>query len=187
MQAWNVCDRVMMRFPWSSSLLITTGKTAAADLFVQKIVEKKKEIDWRRNAVFGGFGLVYLGCFQYYMYNFIYWRMFPGLSIKMTAAKVIFDQLVLHPVCYFPVFYYFQQGINTREWGFTAFKRAMEVYGENFTADLPRLWAFWFPAQSVTFGLMPMHLRLPWVAFISFFFTACLSWWRGDFKSTKEN
>ncbi len=39
-------------------------KTSAADIFAQKVLEQREEIDWRRNAVFGGFGFAYLGLWQ---------------------------------------------------------------------------------------------------------------------------
>ena len=42
--------------------IITSGvKTSAADLFAQKVIEGKKEIDWTRHAVFCTFGFAYLG------------------------------------------------------------------------------------------------------------------------------
>lgn len=50
--------------------VVTTGlKTSAADLFAQKVVERREEMDWARHAVFCTFGFAYLGGFQYYLYN----------------------------------------------------------------------------------------------------------------------
>lgn len=56
--------------------VITSGlKTCAADLFAQKLLEKKEDVDWKRNAVYGIFGFAYLGGFQYWLYNvkFVQW------------------------------------------------------------------------------------------------------------------
>ena len=97
-------------------------KTSAADLLVQKHIERREEIDWKRNGAFGLFGLVYLGGIQYAIYVPLFSRLFPTAAsftaktlrqklrdrigmlnvIKQTAL----DQLVHHPFLYFPCFYW---------------------------------------------------------------------------------
>jgi hypothetical protein len=44
--------------PFAFQLLVATGKTAAADIVVQVVAEKKQwnEIDWKRNGIFVVFG-----------------------------------------------------------------------------------------------------------------------------------
>ena len=79
----------MAKYPWPSGIIITTGKTSLADIFVQKVIEQKEEIDWRRNSVFALFGFAYLGCFQYVLYNRVYWKIFPTASLKDTIKKVM--------------------------------------------------------------------------------------------------
>ena len=34
-----------------------------------QVVEKREEVDWKRHFIFVTFGFVYLGGFQYYLYN----------------------------------------------------------------------------------------------------------------------
>ena len=41
----------------------------------------------------------------------------------------------------------------------------------------------WFPCHAVTYGLMPLHLRMPWVALVSFSYVGLLSFTRGDFDA----
>eukprot|EP00618_Florenciella_parvula_P008329 CAMPEP_0119484014 /NCGR_PEP_ID=MMETSP1344-20130328/11156_1 /TAXON_ID=236787 /ORGANISM="Florenciella parvula, Strain CCMP2471" /LENGTH=278 /DNA_ID=CAMNT_0007518547 /DNA_START=316 /DNA_END=1149 /DNA_ORIENTATION=+ len=89
---------------------VTTLKTASADIFTQKVIQKKPTVDLKRVGLFATFGLLYMGAFQYGLYNFAYTRMFPAaanfasypLRQKLTdgrgaaavCGKVAFDQLV---------------------------------------------------------------------------------------------
>ena len=56
------------------------AKTSAADLLVQKYIEKREEVDWKRNGAFAAFGLVYLGGVQYAIYVPVFSRLFPSAS-----------------------------------------------------------------------------------------------------------
>lgn len=53
------------RRPLRVAIVVTAGKAAAADLMVQALVERKEKIDLRRTALFGAFGGIYQGMFQY--------------------------------------------------------------------------------------------------------------------------
>ena len=86
---------------------------------VQKVVEKRENIDWRRNIAFGSFGLFYLGGVQYMIYVPLFSRLFPTagafaaktvaekvrdpVGIRNLFAQVFLDQMVHHPLMYFPV------------------------------------------------------------------------------------
>merc|ERR1712110_561246 len=67
----NIINKTMMKYPKTSSIMFTGLKTVAADLFTQKIIEGCDQINWRRNAVFGTFGFLYMGCFQYHLFNIV--------------------------------------------------------------------------------------------------------------------
>ena len=62
-------------------------KTSDCDLMVQKVVEKRENIDWKRNIAFGTFGLFYLGGVQYMIYVPLFSRLFP--SAAAFSAKTI--------------------------------------------------------------------------------------------------
>jgi hypothetical protein len=49
------------RHPVLFGLGFSCSKTSFADFLVQRYVEKREELDWRRNLTFGLFGLGYLG------------------------------------------------------------------------------------------------------------------------------
>lgn len=88
------------------SLLKTTG----CDLMVQKVVEKRENIDWKRTAAFGSFGLFYLGGVQYALYVPVFSRLFPNAAAfagKTVAQKLgdfkgirdLFSQVPAWRVC----------------------------------------------------------------------------------------
>jgi hypothetical protein len=51
------------------------------------VVERSETMDWRRNGMFTAFGLVYLGYFQYYLYNVAFlWMCAPITRTFGTLA-----------------------------------------------------------------------------------------------------
>jgi hypothetical protein len=167
-------------------------KTAGCDLMVQKIVEKRENIDWKRNLAFGTFGFFYLGGIQYAIYVPLFSRLFPGaasFAAKSVADKlkdpkgirelfyqVFLDQCVHHPFLYFPVFYMIKDFVTSDTPNPVA---AVEEYSSNMNEDLIALWKIWVPSTFLNFALMPMHLRIPWVATTSLIWTCILSSMRG--------
>ena len=78
---------------------------------------------------------------------------------------------------YFPIFYniqeFLQHGVNYKV------RDALSKYAENFHEDVPAILSVWIPAQFVNFGFSPMWLRVPFVTFVSLFWTAYVSVTRG--------
>jgi len=58
-----------VRAPFATGAVTAGVQTTCADAFAQLVVEKREKIDWRRNAIFTGFGVFYVGGFQYYLYS----------------------------------------------------------------------------------------------------------------------
>lgn len=65
-------------------------KTSGSDLLVQKVVEQRDDIDWKRNVAFASFGLFYLGGVQYALYVNIFQRLFPRAA--SFAAKPLVEK-----------------------------------------------------------------------------------------------
>lgn len=78
-------------YPFTFGLIYSGVKTCGCDLLVQKVVEKREEIDWRRNAAFTLFGFVYLGGVQYALYVPLFGRLFPNAA--SFAAKPIVEKI----------------------------------------------------------------------------------------------
>ena len=72
--------------------------------------------------------------------------------LKATAA----DNAIVTPCLYFPAFYLFQAMCEGNE-----MRSAAERYRAEAVVQLPMTWAFWVPANLVTFSIAP-HLRTVW-------------------------
>jgi len=189
---WNRISSIPATYPLAFGVVFSGVKTSFSDFLVQKVVEQKEKIDWKRNAAFAAFGFIYLGGVQYAIYVPIFGRMFPGAAafaaksirdkLKDTkgmlqlAAQVLLDQCVHHPLMYFPAFY------CTKELVLQAnpdLSRALGDYRKNMKEDLLALWKVWVPGTIINFAFMPMHARIPFVAGISLLWTCILSSMRG--------
>ena len=178
-----------MKYPKQTSVGTTCLKTIAADLLVQTCVDKKSinNIDWVRASVFGTFGFLYLGIFQFWLYNIMYFRWFPGSNFGSTVKKVALDQFVKHPVLYWPTFYFLRTFINERKMDKKTLNSVIDTYKSNIWSDMKKLWSMWIPGQMITFGLMPLHLRLPFIALLSFFWCCLLSFWHGKYEKNVDH
>eukprot|EP01083_Nonionella_stella_P130836 397179_1 len=178
----------MMKHPKGISIGFTCIKTLFADLVVQTCVDghSVNTMDWTRAAVFGSFGFVYLGVFQYWLYNIVYFKWFPSVTLISTAKKVAFDQFIKTPILYWPTFYSLQAALNERQWNAKTLQSVISTYQNNIVTDMKAVWTVWIPAQMITFGVMPLHLRLVWNASISFFWCCILSFMHGEDKHLKR-
>ncbi|KAI3428562.1 hypothetical protein D9Q98_007384 [Chlorella vulgaris] len=164
--------------------MITTGlKTSAADVFAQKVVEGREDFDYTRHAAFCLFGFGYLGGFQYWLYNvkFTQWcgALTRTFGHRATAPiKTFLDQAVHHPLIYFPVFFSIKAGVSGQPLSSAVTKYRTEIWD-----SLKALWMVWVPAQLVNFAFVPKHLRIPYVAAVSFGWTVILSVMQGKFDA----
>lgn len=116
--AFALLKAIPLKYPMAFGAGLSCVKTSGSDLLVQKVVEQRDEVDWKRNIAFGTFGLVYLGGVQYAIYVNLFGRMFPQAAsfaakslaekikdvrgIAALGAQVFLDQFVHHPLLYFP-------------------------------------------------------------------------------------
>ncbi|CAB9500654.1 Mpv17 / PMP22 family [Seminavis robusta] len=189
---WARLKSVPSEHPFAFGVVISGIKTSCSDLLVQKVIERKEQVDWKRNAAFAAFGFVYLGGVQYAIYVPFFGRLFPRTAafvakpfrekvkdtrgILGTAAQVFLDQAVHHPLMYFPAFYATKELVMKEK---PDVGRAMSEYRQNMKEDLLALWKVWVPATFVNFFFAPMHLRIVGVAATSLVWTCILSVMRG--------
>jgi len=184
--------KVPIQYPFAFGMGLSTFKTSASDLLVQKTLEQKEQIDWRRNLAFATFGCFYLGGVQYMIYVPLFSRLFPGAAsfaaksipaklkdvqgMKNVGAQVFLDQCVHHPLMYFPVFYMTKEAVMKDE---PDIMGCLNEYKKNFNEDMLALWKIWVPSTILNFAFMPMWARIPWVAGTSLIWTCVLSYMRG--------
>ena len=173
-------EGMLRRHPFAGGVAITTAKTVAADLLVQAY--EAKPWDRRRTALFALFGSVYQGGVQYVIVNRVLEGLFPGARARAVLAKVCGMNFVADPLLFLPCFYVFKEGVHHA--GAAAAPppppaapppspgalaaRALARYRENCVEDWRNSWCVWLPGHAVTYGLVPAHLRLPWISALSF-------------------
>merc|ERR1711920_824994 len=122
-----------------------------------------------------------MGAFQYWLFNIAFFKLFPGVTVKQSLKKVCADQFVKGPFCYWPSFYLVRTFINEKKIDETTRGKVWQHYKSNIKNDLKCYWSMWVPAQCVTFYVMPLHLRLPFIATLSFFWCCFLSNMHGQY------
>ena len=166
---------------------------------MQKYVEKKEKIDWRRNVVFLTFGALYCGAWQYLLFVKIMPKVVPGAA--SFAAKSIGDKLrdpvglrglaiqnfvengINNPILYFPIFYTLKEFIEGGN-----LEDGIQKYRAHMLEDVLAIWSVWVPAQFINFAFSPMWFRVPFVACVSAGWTAYVSFLRGNREETvKQN
>ena len=184
--------RIPATYPFAFGLSYSCVKTSFSDLLVQKWIEGREEIDWKRNSTFALFGLCYLGGFQYLLYVKAMGHFFPKAGqfaaqslakkfkdvpgIKNLGWQVGLDQFIHHPFVYFPAFYTLREFMTADD---PSVGNALGTYRKNMWEDLPALWKIWLPSTIINFAFMPMWARIPWVATTSLLWTIVLSAMRG--------
>ena len=114
-------DRVATARPLAFAVGFAGMKNVTADLIIQTQLEGRRvlttpgdddsAVNWTRTAVFGLFGLAYVGGAQFYLFN----KVLPSARMigpallrgeRSAAAKAVaFDQGLHMPFMYFPTFY----------------------------------------------------------------------------------
>ncbi len=144
----------------------------AADAVAQKS-EKPLEMNLRRNMAFFLYGGAYQGCFQEFMYNGIFPKVFgSGVGIITAVKKVSFDMMVITPFLCLPIAYIIKAVIfgQTLRDGVTKY-----VHDIKENKLLKKYWSLWTPVQLMTFSIVPEHLRITFIACVSFFWLILLS------------
>eukprot|EP00527_Entomoneis_sp_CCMP2396_P003509 CAMPEP_0198151686 /NCGR_PEP_ID=MMETSP1443-20131203/56617_1 /TAXON_ID=186043 /ORGANISM="Entomoneis sp., Strain CCMP2396" /LENGTH=435 /DNA_ID=CAMNT_0043817441 /DNA_START=119 /DNA_END=1422 /DNA_ORIENTATION=- len=183
---------IPMEYPFAFGVVFSGFKTSFSDLMVQKVVEQREQVDWKRNAAFAAFGFFYLGGVQYAIYVPFFSRIFPTAKTFSAqpwrqkikdfrgmfecGAQVFIDQCIHHPLMYFPAFYITKELVMREKPDIMA---CLREYQGNMNEDLQALWKIWVPATLFNFAFMPMWARIPVAATTSLVWTMILSTMRG--------
>ncbi len=194
MSAWRAAFRSVRRFPVAHPFVFGTGlagvKNGACDVLVQKAVEGADDVDWRRTTVFTAFGALFSGAWQYVLFVRIMPRLCPNAAafaakpwrekirdvpgLKQLAVQNFVENGINNPVLYFPIFYTVKEFVEGGK-----LRDGVRKYKAHFKEDVIAIWKVWIPAQFFNFAFSPMWLRVPFVAFVSAFWTGYVSMTRG--------
>lgn len=179
----GMIDTFFQTYPYLSAFLTTGFKASLADLAAQtrsNVRERNKDdggetkpFQFLRNLAFLLYGGLYQGCAQHFFYNIMLPTIFgEGRTIGTVLCKVLFDALILTPILCLPSAY-LTKAIVFRY----SLKEGLSryIYDVKKNRLLFKYWALWAPVQCLTFGVIPVHYRIAFIAVVSFFWLMILS------------
>ena len=104
-----------------------------------------------------------------------------GGDWQSVAWQVAFDMAVIGPFLCLPVAYIVKSLVNTTGDNTLSALERMQQSLDKYVEDvmerglLLKYWALWIPVQTLTFGVVPQHFRVAFVALVSFFWVTILS------------
>lgn len=126
-----------------------------------------------RNVAFLLYGGIYQGMAQEFIYNHLYPVWFgSGTSVPVVLTKVAFDLLIQTTLVTLPVAYLVKSAIfrYSPAEGLGRYMEDIRAHGL-----LNKYFLLWGPVQCLTFGVVPEHLRVSFIALVSFFWLIILS------------
>jgi len=137
-------------------------------------------VDWRRLGAFASFGAIYTGWFQMHWFRALQtWFPKPAGAAaagvrflsKPVLGPLLLNQFVMVPAAYYP-FYFGWTGLVR---GFTT-EETVGAMKEKYKPQLLlQNWAFWLPAQSVQFALIPSSYHILYVSAMGLAWNTILS------------
>ena len=106
----------------------------------------------------------------------------------IDAAKMVLFDVVIHlPCIYFPTYYTVKEFVggksyNPMDW----VQDGVRKYSKNVKEDLTAMIQLWGPSDCIQF-VLPLHIRMPFRHLVSFFWTAYVSFTRGQIESEDKN
>ena len=148
-----------------------------------------QSVNMERNFAFLLYGGLYQGMFLQFLYMVVYPALYEGSDFRIPLS-IFSDICVFGPFVTLPVAYIIRAIIESR----TAAKEHTNTIEESVSLTEPvqqaiekyknhvltqnllfKYWMLWAPAQTINWCFVPEHLRVFFVAFISFFWVYLLS------------
>jgi hypothetical protein len=149
------------------------------------VVEGNEILDTRRTILFGAFGAFYGGTVCHNLYYRVYPKLFPVVAATASTASKFRSMLAMNlcdnfintPLIFFPTFYVMKEAIVCRG----SIADAWQKYQNEMWDGCKSAWAMWLPVHAITFGLVPVHLRIAWSTSMSFLFYIIVSHQQSNF------
>jgi protein Mpv17 len=186
----DVVNEFFLNQPYTAAALTCGVKASAADFVAQRQHLSKRDgsrdeieisedgsaqeiFEAPRNIAFLLYGAVYQGIGQEFIYNHLYSTWFGnGTGPAVVATKVAFDLLIQTTLLTLPVAYLTKATIFRYP-----LTEGLRRYIEDITTHglLLKYFALWGPVQCLTFSVVPIQARVPFIALVSFFWLIILS------------
>lgn len=166
----DALDSFFQTEPYAAAFLTCSLKASAADWVAQS---QQQEHNVRRNLAFILYGGFYQGCVQTFIFSVLFPAWFPDPSFTSVMTQVAIDLLILGPMVCMPTVYT-MKALLAGEESLTA---GIDKYVDHVQTKgiLFKYWSIWLPAQTINFAMVPPHLRVVFVACVSFFWICLLS------------
>mmetsp|Transcript_26754 Transcript_26754/g.62852 ORF Transcript_26754/g.62852 Transcript_26754/m.62852 type:complete len:293 (+) Transcript_26754:245-1123(+) len=172
-------------YPLIASFLICAFKASSADIFAQLMsfktsvaprqsrVRRSMPFSIKRNLALLCYGGIYQGCAQQLIYNNLFLALFgAGTDYRTVLMKVSFDMLLIQPILSLPIAYLIKAPIFGHSVSDSIRKYLEDVRKKKL---LQTCWMVWTPTQIVSFTVVPPHLRISFMACVSFFWIILFS------------
>ena len=129
--------------------------------------QSELNLEIKRNIAYFIYGSMFVGAMCHVEYNILFPYLF-GTSHDWTTVikKVMFDDFISGPWLWLPPAYFIKAIMLDYPLSEGWNKYVHDVKHEGL---LLKYWALWIPAQSITFSVIPDHLRVAFMASVSFF------------------
>eukprot|EP00978_Attheya_sp_CCMP212_P009279 scaffold21936_cov50-Attheya_sp.AAC.3 len=134
---------------------------------------EKQRFNYLRNLSFLLYGGLYCGMAQECIYNHIFPVLFGnGKTMGKIGVKVAADLLFVGPLLTLPICYLVKTIVFRK-----TLAEGMGSYLNDIKENdlLKKFWSVWFPVQCLTFSVIPDHLRISFMAAVSFFWMIIFS------------
>jgi hypothetical protein len=131
------------------------------------------EFELKRNFAYIVYGSLYQGMTQEYIYNHLYPVFFGyGTDVRTVLIKVAFDLMIQTTLLTLPIAYLSKAVIYQYSFGEALRRYVADIQTHGL---LTKYFCLWGPVQCLTFGVIPEHFRVTFIAFVSFFWLIILS------------
>mmetsp|Transcript_33590 Transcript_33590/g.67803 ORF Transcript_33590/g.67803 Transcript_33590/m.67803 type:complete len:328 (-) Transcript_33590:326-1309(-) len=174
----------------ASSQLVAT-KTAQSIGDDDTSSNQEVQFDPSRNLAYVIYGGMYTGIAQHYIYNELFPQIFGHDPTGLTVfSEVVANALVVGPLIGMPIAYLIKalvlqqpppssdgDGNSDSNSSSNPISEGLRRYTEDCCSKglLIKYWAVWCPVQTLTFSVVPEHLRVAFMAAVSFFWFVILS------------
>jgi len=171
--ALGAINTFFISFPIISSMLVCGLKAGVADSLAQRRDTGSNKFCFRRNIAYIVYSSIFLGLTCELNYNRLYPVMFGSSTGIMTLiGMVAFDMLVSSLLIYLPALYFVKALFFRQTFRSAAKKFVNDV---RYKGLLFTYWKIWVPVQFLTFSIIPDHLKVSFIASVSFFWMILLS------------
>jgi len=125
------------------------------------------DLEFRRNIAYIIYGGIFIGALCHYEYDVLFPILFGTEHNLVTSIKeVLFDNFITAPIVWLPPAYFVKAVMYNY-----SLTEGLNRYINDITKNglLKKYWTVWLPAQSVSFTVVPDHLRVVFMACVSFF------------------